>query len=100
MTVRLRNRIPARVLPKATPNWHRLAVAFCWQSALPATQALIDSIAGQTVNIANIPLRGMYPLPPLAEQQRIAARVEQLFSQTRQLADLFAHAQQSLTNTG
>jgi type I restriction enzyme, S subunit len=44
---------------------------------------LIHSTASQTINIANISLRGMYPLPfplpSLAEQHRIVARVEQLW---------------------
>lgn len=38
------------------------------------------------------------PLPPLAEQQRIVERIEQLFAQTRRLAELLAHAQTDLTN--
>jgi len=35
----------------------------------------------------------MLPMPPLAEQQRIAARVEELFAQTRALAKELAHSQ-------
>jgi type I restriction enzyme S subunit len=37
-------------------------------------------------------------LPPLAEQHRIVARVEQLFAQTRQLAELLSKAQTDLTH--
>lgn len=40
-------------------------------------------------NIANFAI----PVPPLAEQQRIVARVEELFAQTRALAKELAHSQ-------
>ncbi len=35
----------------------------------------------------------LFPFPPLAEQQRIVARVEELFAQTRGLAKELAHSQ-------
>ncbi len=37
--------------------------------------------------------QGIIPLPPLAEQQRIVARVEALFAQTRQLAEKLREAE-------
>lgn len=38
----------------------------------------------------------LIPLPPLAEQKRIVARVEQLFAQTRTLADKLASGERAL----
>jgi type I restriction enzyme S subunit len=38
-------------------------------------------------------ITALFPLPPLAEQQRIVARVEELFVQTRALAKELAHSQ-------
>jgi type I restriction enzyme S subunit len=51
--------------------------------------------AGSTVrNLNSALVRGVaIPIPPLAEQKRIVARVEELFVQTRALAKELAHSQ-------
>jgi type I restriction enzyme S subunit len=48
------------------------------------TQAILRSNSSQTVNIANLSLRSLYPTPvplaPLAEQERIVAEIEKQFT--------------------
>jgi len=63
----------------------------------PQTQAMFRDTSSQTTNIANISLGSIYPLPfplpPLAEQHRIVAKVDELFSHTRALAARLEQAQ-------
>jgi type I restriction enzyme S subunit len=67
-----------------------------------AFQNIIRGTASQTTNIANISLGKTYPLPfplpPLSEQERIVARVEALFAQTRALSARLARAESELTH--
>jgi type I restriction enzyme, S subunit len=61
-------------------------------------QKLLDiSAGGAQPNISQKVIREwLIPIPPLAEQQRIVARVEELFAQTRALAQELAHSQSEL----
>jgi len=56
----------------------------------PSMQAAFRATSSQTTNIANISLGGMRPLPvaipPLAEQRRIVAKVEELLALCDELA--------------
>jgi type I restriction enzyme S subunit len=68
----------ARPVPAIDPKF------FCWAFRSPSVQQAIRSTASQTVNIANISLRGLQTvtisIPPLSEQRRIVAEIEKQFS--------------------
>jgi type I restriction enzyme, S subunit len=59
------------------------------------TQKYVNKTTQPNVGIKSIQ-KFLFPLPPLAEQQRIVARVEELFAQTRALAKELTHSQSEL----
>jgi type I restriction enzyme S subunit len=82
--------IPIKTYGNINPYYLRLALK---------RPDFIDYVNGKTYGV-KMPRLGtqdarmaLIPLPPLAEQQRIVARVEELFVQTRALAKELAHSQ-------
>jgi type I restriction enzyme S subunit len=67
---------------------------------LTASQGFRKHSRGTTIfgitksQLVNLP----FPLPPYQEQMRIASQIEQLFAQTRRLAELLSRAQADLTH--
>lgn len=71
-----------RLMPELSPQFVRMALSEA--SSLGRLLALYKGIGAKHVNVADM-RNALLPLPPLAEQQRIVAKVDQLMAQVNQL---------------